>query len=478
MKKTKVVCTMGPNTNDRELLKKLIENGMDVARFNFSHGDHEEQKSRMDLLKELRQELNTNTAILLDTKGPEIRTGVLKGGKRIMLKAGEQFTLTTEEIEGDESKVSITYEGLVQDVDAGRVILIDDGLIELKVVGKSEKEIFCEVINGGELGERKGVNVPNVAVRLPAITEKDKDDIRFGVEQGIDFIAASFVRNAECVLEIKAYLKELGAPYVPIIAKVENAEGIKNIDEIIRAADGVMVARGDLGVEIPAEEVPYLQKMIIQKCNMNFKTVITATQMLDSMMRNPRPTRAEVTDVANAVYDGTDAVMLSGETAQGKYPLEALQMMVHIIQNTEQHLDYEGMLEKTGGHLKSGVSSAIGYSSVLAASNLNAKCIITPSVSGATARVVSNLRPRQVILGVTPNERTLRRMSIYWGVKPIKSQAFNTTDDICDGAIELAKVKQFVETGEIVVITAGIPSPNVKKERSATSNMMRTATVE
>ena len=459
MKKTKVVCTMGPNTNDRELLKKLIENGMDVARFNFSHGDHEEQKSRMDLLKELRQELNTNTAILLDTKGPEIRTGVLKGGKRIMLKAGEQFTLTTEEIEGDESKVSITYEGLVQDVDAGRVILIDDGLIELKVVGKSEKEIFCEVINGGELGERKGVNVPNVAVRLPAITEKDKDDIRFGVEQGIDFIAASFVRNAECVLEIKAYLKELGAPYVPIIAKVENAEGIKNIDEIIRAADGVMVARGDLGVEIPAEEVPYLQKMIIQKCNMNFKTVITATQMLDSMMRNPRPTRAEVTDVANAVYDGTDAVMLSGETAQGKYPLEALQMMVHIIQNTEQHLDYEGMLEKTGGHLKSGVSSAIGYSSVLAASNLNAKCIITPSVSGATARVVSNLRPRQVILGVTPNERTLRRMSIYWGVKPIKSQAFNTTDDICDGAIELAKVKQFVETGEIVVITAGIPSP-------------------
>ena len=478
MKKTKVVCTMGPNTNDRELLKKLIENGMDVARFNFSHGDHEEQKSRMDLLKELRQELNTNTAILLDTKGPEIRTGVLKGGKRIMLKAGEQFTLTTEEIEGDESKVSITYEGLVQDVDAGRVILIDDGLIELKVVGKSEKEIFCEVINGGELGERKGVNVPNVAVRLPAITEKDKDDIRFGVEQGIDFIAASFVRNAECVLEIKAYLKELGAPYVPIIAKVENAEGIKNIDEIIRAADGVMVARGDLGVEIPAEEVPYLQKMIIQKCNMNFKTVITATQMLDSMMRNPRPTRAEVTDVANAVYDGTDAVMLSGETAQGKYPLEALQMMVHIIQNTEQHLDYEGMLEKTGGHLKSGVSSAIGYSSVLAASNLNAKCIITPSVSGATAIVVSNLRPRQVILGVTPNERTLRRMSIYWGVKPIKSQAFNTTDDICDGAIELAKVKQFVETGEIVVITAGIPSPNVKKERSATSNMMRIATVE
>ena len=458
MKKTKVVCTMGPNTNDRELMRKLIENGMDVARFNFSHGDHEEQKGRMDLLKELRAELHTNTAILLDTKGPEIRTGVLKDGKKITLETGAQFTLTVDEIVGDQDRVSITYDGLVQDVDPGKLILIDDGLIGLKVISKTERDILCEVVNGGELGEKKGVNVPNVAVRLPAITEKDKDDIRFGVEQGIDFIAASFVRNAECVLEIKAYLKELGAPFIPIIAKIENAEGIKNIDEIIRAADGIMVARGDLGVEIPAEEVPYLQKMLIQKCNSNFKTVITATQMLDSMMRNPRPTRAEVTDVANAVYDGTDAVMLSGETAQGKYPLEALQMMVHIIESTEQHLDYETMLDKTGGHLKRGLDSAVGYSSVLAASNLNAKCIITPSVSGATTRVVSNLRPRQLILGVTPNERTLRRMSIYWGVVPIKSREFNTTDDICDGAIELAKVKQYVETGDVVVLTT-YPTP-------------------
>ena len=382
MKKTKVVCTMGPNTNDRELMKQLMLNGMDVARFNFSHGDHEEQKGRMDMLKQLREELHTNTAMLLDTKGPEIRTGKLKGGKKVTLEAGASFTLTTEETEGDASKVSITYKGLPEDVDIGSTILIDDGLIGLKVVSRTDKEIRCEVVNGGELGEKKGVNVPNVAVRLPAITEKDKDDIRFGVEQGIDFIAASFVRNAECVLEIKAFLKELGAPYTPIIAKIENAEGIHNIDEIIRAADGIMVARGDLGVEIPAEEVPYLQKMMIQKCNANFKTVITATQMLDSMIRNPRPTRAEVTDVANAVYDGTDAVMLSGETAQGKYPLEALQMMVHIIENTEQHLDYDMMLNKAGEQLKSGLSSAIGYSSVLAAANLNAKCIITPSVSG------------------------------------------------------------------------------------------------
>ena len=478
MRKTKIICTMGPNTNDRAMMKRLAEEGMNIARFNFSHGSHEEQKGRMDLLKSVREEIGKPIAILLDTKGPEIRTGVLKDGKKVMLEAGEMFTLTTEEIEGDAKKVSITYDGLAEDVEPGKRILIDDGLIELEVKTINGNEITCKVLNGGELGERKGVNVPNVPVRLPALTKKDREDIIFGVEQGIDFIAASFVRSAEGILEIRALLKECGAPHIPIIAKIENAEGIKNIDEIIHCADGIMVARGDLGVEIPAEKVPYLQKMLIKKCNDNYKPVITATQMLDSMIRNPRPTRAEVTDVANAVYDGTDAVMLSGETAQGKYPLEALQMMVHIIQNTEQHLDYEGMLEKTGGHLKSGVSSAIGYSSVLAASNLNAKCIITPSVSGATARVVSNLRPRQVILGVTPNERTLRRMSIYWGVKPIKSQAFNTTDDICDGAIELAKVKQFVETGEIVVITAGIPSPNVKKERSATSNMMRIATVE
>ena len=478
MKKTKVVCTMGPNTNNRDLMRKLIQNGMDVARFNFSHGDHEEHKGRMDLLKQLREEEHANTAILLDTKGPEIRTGNLKDGNKVTLETGSTFTLTTEQTVGDGNKVSITYEGLVDDVDRGSTILIDDGLIGLKVVGKKEKEIVCEVVNGGELGEKKGVNVPNVPVRLPAITEKDKDDIRFGVEQGIDFIAASFVRNAECVLEIKAYLKELNAPYIPIIAKIENAEGIRNIDEIIRAADGIMVARGDLGVEIPAEEVPYLQKMMIQKCNENFKTVITATQMLDSMIRNPRPTRAEVTDVANAVYDGTDAVMLSGETAQGKYPLEALQMMVHIIENTEQHLEYDAMLEKTGSHIKSGLSSAIGYSSVLAAANLDAKCIITPSVSGATTRVVSKLRPKQDILGITPNERTLRRMSIYWGVRPLKTIRYNTTDDMCNGAIELATVKQYIEPGDVVVLTAGIPSQNISQEHTATSNMMRIATVE
>ena len=478
MKKTKIVCTMGPSTDDKEVLRSIIRGGMDVARFNFSHGTHPEQKARMDMLKLVREEEHSNTAILLDTKGPEIRTGVLKDGKKVKLEAGAMITLTPEEVAGDAQRVSITYDGLAEDVDRGKKILIDDGLIELEVVKKDGKDIQCRIINGGELGERKGINVPNVPVRLPAITEKDKEDIKFGVEQDIDFIAASFVRNAECILEIKAYLKSLHAQYIPIIAKIENAEGIRNIDEIIRAADGIMVARGDLGVEIPAEELPYLQKMLIQKCNSNFKTVITATQMLDSMIRNPRPTRAEVTDVANAVYDGTAAVMLSGETAAGKYPLEALKMMVHIVENAEEHLDYDRLLSQAGDHLKSSVSTAIGYSSVLAASNLNAKCIITPSVSGATTRYVSNMKPRQEILGVTPSDRALRRMSIYWGVTPLKSLEFSTTDDVCNGAIELAQVKQFVDTGDIVVLTAGMPSPNVREEIGGVSNMMRIATIE
>lgn len=478
MKKTKIVCTMGPNTNDKEILRALMLNGMDVARFNFSHGTHEEQKQRMDMVKQLREEEHCNVAILLDTKGPEIRTGLLKDGKKVMLEAGNDIILTTEQVEGDAQKVSISYEGLVDDVEKDQVILIDDGLIELRVKGKSGNDILCTIVNGGELGERKGVNVPNVSVKLPAITEKDKEDIKFGVEQEIDFIAASFVRNAECILEIKAYLRMLGAPYIPVIAKIENAEGIRNIEEILRAADGIMVARGDLGVEIPAEELPYLQKKMIQQCNKHFKVVITATQMLDSMIRNPRPTRAEVTDVANAVYDGTDAVMLSGETAAGKYPVEALKMMVHIVENAEEHLNYSTMAERVGEHLKSSVSSAIGYSSILAADNLDAKCIITPSVTGATARVVSNLRPRQLIVGVTPNIRAYRRMAIYWGVTPLKSLDFASTKEISDSAIELARIKGYVETGDIVVLTAGIPSPNVKLEKSVASNIMQIVTVD
>ena len=478
MKKTKIICTMGPNTNDRELMKKLVENGMDLARFNFSHGDHEEQKARMDMLKAIREEVGKPVAILLDTKGPEIRTGLLKDGKKVNLEEGQTFTLTTEKIEGDEKRVSITYDGLAEDVEIGKTILIDDGLIELKVKNITDTDIICTVINGGELGQRKGVNVPNVPVRLPALTQKDREDIIFGVEQGVDFIAASFVRSAEGVLEIKALLKECNAPHIPIIAKIENAEGIKNIDEILHCADGIMVARGDLGVEIPAQEVPYLQKLLIQKCNDNYKPVITATQMLDSMIRNPRPTRAEVTDVANAVYDGTDAVMLSGETAQGKYPLEALQMMVEIVKNTENHLDYDALLEKAQENQKKSIASAIGYSSVATAASLKAKCILTPTASGATARVVSKFKPEAMIVGVTPNEETLRRMQIYRGVYPIKSIPYSTTEEIFDEAINLASVKGLVETGDIVVVTAGIPAPAVKKAREGMSNMMRIAIVE
>ena len=477
MKKTKIICTMGPNTNDETLMRKLVQNGMDIARFNFSHGDHEEQKGRMDMLKKIREEENKPIAILLDTKGPEIRTGVLKDGKKVQLEAGETFTLTTDEIVGDNKIVSITYKGLVEDVKAGSTILIDDGLIELKVKDKKGNNINCEIVNGGELGEKKGVNVPNVAIRLPAITDKDRDDLKFGVEQGVDFIAASFVRNAECILEIKSFLRECKAPYIPVIAKIENFEAIKNIDEIIRCADGIMVARGDLGVEIPAEEVPYLQKTIIQKCNDNFKPVITATQMLDSMMRNPRPTRAEVTDVANAVYDGTDAVMLSGETAQGKYPLEALQMMVHIVENTEEHLDYDMILRKAGEHRLKSASSALANATVTTANNLRAKCIVTPTVSGATARVVSKFKPKTGIIGISPDEATLRRMQINWGVMPLKSVAVYTTEDICDTAIDLICAKKLAEAGDMVVLTLGIPSTNVSENRTV-SNMMRIAMVD
>ena len=314
MKKTKIICTMGPNTSDKNIMMELARNGMDVARFNFSHGDYNEHQGRLELLKEVRKELDIPVAALLDTKGPEIRTGQLKDGKKVTLKEGQTYTLTTRELVGDDTIGYINYSGLNEDVAAGNRILIDDGLIELEVRQVKDTDIVCEVINGGELGEKKGVNVPNVKIKLPALTDKDKEDIRFGIRQGFDFIAASFVRTADCIKEIKAMLDEQGSS-MKVIAKIENAEGIENLDAIIEAADGIMVARGDMGVEIPAEKVPHIQKKIIRKCNEACKIVITATQMLDSMIRNPRPTRAEVTDVANAVYDGTDAVMLSGETA-------------------------------------------------------------------------------------------------------------------------------------------------------------------
>ncbi len=477
MKRTKIICTMGPNTNDREILKQLALNGMDIARFNFSHGDHEEQKGRVELVKSVREELGLPIAMLLDTKGPEIRTGGLVDDKKVTLVEGETYTLTTRDIIGDNKIGHITYEGLPEDVHEGSVILIDDGLIELRVESKNETDIVCRIINGGELGTKKGVNVPNVSIKLPGITQKDKEDILFGIEQGYDFIAASFVRNADCIREIKDILNAHNAD-IKIIAKIENAEGIANIDEIIDVADGIMVARGDMGVEIPAEEVPHVQKMIIRKCNDKFKPVITATQMLDSMMRNPRPTRAEVTDVANAIYDGTDAVMLSGESAMGKYPVEAVKMMAHIAESTEQHLDHEKFVKARRIHAKQTVSGAVSYASVTTAHNLNAKAIIAPTISGFTARVISKYKPEMQVIGLSPNESVLRQMQIYWGVKPMKSIQEHSTDDIIRHAIDTAKQAGLVEEGDMAVVTAGVPTSKSKEAQKGITNIMRVVSID
>ena len=473
MKKTKIICTMGPNTGDRELLKALALNGMDIARFNFSHGDYEEQKGRLDLLKSVREELDIPVAALLDTKGPEIRTGLLKDEKKVTLKEGDTYTLTTRDIVGDEHIGHINYAGLNEDVVPGNKILIDDGLIELEVEKVDGTDIVCRVLNGGELGMRKGVNVPNVKIKLPALTEKDKEDIRFGIEQGFDFIAASFVRNADAIREIRAILDE-NAANMGIIAKIENAEGIENIDEIIEESDGIMVARGDMGVEIPQEQVPYIQKLIIRKCNAACKPVITATQMLDSMIRNPRPTRAEVTDVANAVYDGTDAVMLSGETAMGKYPLEALKMMAHIVEDSESHLDYSYYRQRRiTRENEQNISNAVCYSSVATAHNLKAKAIVAPSISGFTTRMLSKWRPNTMIIGLSPSMAAVRQMQIYWGVKPFHARRADSTDVLIASSLELLKEKGIIENGDVVVATAGVVTHTNRHKPAPHTNIMR-----
>ena len=478
MKKTKIVCTMGPNTNDKNIMMELAKNGMDVARFNFSHGDYVEHQSRLEILKEVRKELDRPVAALLDTKGPEIRTGVLKDGKKVSLKEGQTFTLTTREIVGDETITHINYSGLNEDVAAGNKILIDDGLIELQVEKVDGTEIVCTVINGGELGEKKGVNVPNVKIKLPALTEKDKEDIRFGIKQGFDFIAASFVRTADCIREIKKMLDAEGSA-IKVIAKIENAEGIENLDEIIAVADGIMVARGDMGVEIPAQEVPHIQKEIIRKCNEACKTVITATQMLDSMIRNPRPTRAEVTDVANAVYDGTDAVMLSGETAMGKYPVEALSMMAQICESTEKYLDYGSYRKrKVSAENEQNISNAVCYSSVSTAHALNAKAIIAPSISGFTTRMLSKWRPGVQIIGLSPSASAVRQMQIYWGVRPFQAKRAESTDVLIWSSLELLKNKGILEEGDVTVVTAGVVSRASRHEPAANTNIMRVVVVD
>ena len=476
MKKTKVICTMGPNTNDRELINQLALSGMDIARFNFSHGDHEEQAGRFALVKSVREEINKPIATLLDTKGPEIRTGVLKDDKKVTLKEGQKFTLTTRDIVGDDTIDMITYAGLPADVANGNTILIDDGLIELRVEEVVDgTDIVCTVINGGELGSKNGVNVPNVSIKLQGITDKDKDDIIFGIEQGFDFIAASFVRNAACIQEIKQLLWEHGAD-IPVIAKIETAEGIENLDEIIKVADGIMVARGDMGVEIPAEDVPHYQKEIIKKCNATYKPVITATQMLDSMIRNPRPTRAEVTDVANAIYDGTDVVMLSGETANGKYPLEALKMMVKIAERTEQ--DIKGRSADIAKvHSKRSISSAVCNATVQTADNLNAKAIVCPTISGFTARLTSKLKPNAEIIGCSPYDNVLRKMQIYWGVRPLKTATETSTDKIIEHALVVSEQAGYVEEGDTVIVSAGIATTSDPSAKRGLTNTMRVVTL-
>lgn len=478
MKKTKIVCTMGPNTDNREIMKELALNGMDVARFNFSHGDHAEHRHRLEILESVREELGIPIASLLDTKGPEIRTGKLKDGKKVTLKEGDLYTLTTEEIVGDETRGYINYAGLAEDVKPGDRILIDDGLIELHVREVNGTDIVCRIENGGELGEKKGVNVPGVRVKLPALTDKDKEDIRFGVDAGFDFVAASFVRNADAIREIREILDEKGSA-MQIIAKIENEEGIENIDSIIEASDGIMVARGDMGVEIPAEKVPHIQKMIIRKCNLACKVVITATQMLDSMIRNPRPTRAEVSDVANAVYEGTDAVMLSGETAMGSYPIEAVRMMSQIAEESEKYLDYMFyQRRKVSAENLRNISNTVCYSSVATASDLEAPVIVAPSVSGFTTRMLSKWRPKALIAGLSPSMTAVRQMQLYWGVKPFHAKRAESTDALLFASVELLKEKGIVKEGEIVVATAGVVTRANRHEPVADTNIMRVMVVE
>lgn len=473
MKRTKIICTMGPSTRDREIVKALIENGMDIARFNFSHGTHEEQKKQADLVKEAREKTGVPVALLLDTKGPEIRTGMLKDGKKVTLAEGQTFTLTTQETIGDSERAYITYPGLPGDVAPGARILIDDGLLELEVTAVTETEIDCKVLNGGELGERKGVNVPNVKVGLPGITDKDREDILFGIAQGFDYIAASFVRNGEVIREIREFLDSHGGQGIDIIAKIENAEGIDNIDEIIEESDGVMVARGDMGVEVPAYKVPHRQKMIIRKCNERYVPVITATQMLDSMMRNPRPTRAEATDVANAIYDGTDVIMLSGETAAGKYPVESLKMMVEIAENSEKHMRNDKFIDHRRMDQQESVSSAVGYAAVLCVKNLRADAIVTPTMGGKTARLISSFRPKVPIYAVTPSDAVRYKLQLYWGITSLKGKERSATEHIIKDAARTVTDMGLAKVGDVLVVTAGDPVTNASTREGATTNMLQ-----
>lgn len=459
-RKTKIVATLGPASNSVEEISNLIKAGISAARLNFSHGDHQEHGARIENLKKARKELNAPIPIILDTKGPEIRTKTLVDEKKVELVEGQTFVLTTDDIVGDNTRVAVTYPDLPKDVSVGTTVLIDDGLIELKVTDIIGNDVVCEVVNSGILGQRKGVNIPNVHINLPALTEKDIDDIKFGVSVGVDYIAASFIRSAKDVIEIKRVLEECGGQDVQVISKIENRDGVVNIDEILEITDAIMVARGDLGVEIPFEEVPLVQKMLVSKCIAKGKPVVTATQMLNSMMDNPRPTRAEVNDVANAIFDFTDAVMLSGETAQGKYPVEAVTAMDKIAKKVESSINYVDRFNKNYSKCLTikNITSAVTHSACTTAHDLNAGVISTITLSGRAVKEVSKYRPATAILGCTPVEKTCRQLNLVWGCVPLmvefqKKSITHLFDSVADEAIKAG----YAHNGELMIFTGGTP---------------------
>ncbi|MFD3445335.1 pyruvate kinase [Microbacteriaceae bacterium 4G12] len=468
MRKTKIVCTIGPASESVEKLVQLMEAGMNVSRLNFSHGSHEEHAARIVNIREAAKQAGKTVAILLDTKGPEIRTHDFENGQA-ELKTGAEVIISMEPVLGTAEKFSVSYTGLYEDVDTGSRILIDDGLIELQVLDKANGEIRTKVLNSGLVKNKKGVNVPNVSIKLPGITEKDVQDIIFGIEQGVDFIAASFVRKASDVLEIRELLEAHGAQHIQIIPKIENQEGIDNIDSILEVSDGLMVARGDMGVEIPPEEVPLVQKRLIKQCNESGKPVITATQMLDSMQRNPRPTRAEASDVANAIFDGTDAIMLSGETAAGQYPLESVKMMATIASRVERSLQYQDLFRKRMKEAKTTITDAISQSVAHTAIALDVAAIVTPTESGYTAKMISKYRPKSPIVAVTFDERVCRKLALVWGVQAyVSAKKVDSTDAMLETAVQTGMDSGMIGFGDTVVITAGVPVGE-----SGTTNLMK-----
>ena len=469
MRKTKIICTVGPATDEDGVLEKMIKAGMNVARFNFSHGTHEMHKKRFDELVALRDKLDLPIATMLDTKGPEIRIGYFKDHKAVTLKDGDDYILTSRDIECDEKQASVSFKELPQDVKMGTIIRINDGLVSLRVEKVEGPDIYCKVVDGGVISDQKGVNVPDTNLSMPYLSEHDMSDLAFGAKLGFDFIAASFIRSAADVDYLRNFTNSVGFHKVKIIAKIENMSGVNNIDEIIAAADGIMIARGDMGVEIPFELIPSIQKKLIKKAYTAGKQVITATQMLESMITNARPTRAEITDVANAIYDGTSAIMLSGESAVGKHPVEAVQTMTSIALTTEGDIDYkrefDNFYPESGGK---DITSAISHATVTTAHDLNASAIITVTKSGTTARMISKFRPQTDIVGATINQKVWRQLSLSWGVKPVLCQLKDNTDELFDHAVDVTVKAGAAKKGDTVVITAGIPLG-----MSGTTNMLK-----